>query len=295
MTVHDALVRGRACLSAFEDEGRFDALRLFEEIAGRNAAWILAHRDDDVPGDVIARYDVAIATRATGVPVAYVLGSVGFYGRTFGVTRDVLVPRPETEAVVECALAAARERDDACIRICDVGTGSGILAVTLACELARVRVTAIDLSEAALGVARENARRHGVAGRVRFVCGDVLSPLDPRDDDDRFDCIVANLPYVRRGDLAARPDPTAFEPVLALDGGPDGLDAYRALLARAPAHLRSGGTLVMEAGPDTVPGLAALAEAAFAAPADIVVHRDLALHERIVVVHLPRGVVAGQG
>ncbi len=280
MTVTDAIAFGRDRLRTFGTDGRFDALRLLEETLERDASWIIAHGEDPLSPAQTQRYETDIGRRATGEPVAYIVGSAGFYGRTFVVSPDVLVPRPESEGVVEIALGSLRAGP---VAVCDVGTGSGVLALTLACERADASVTAIDVSPAALAIARTNAGRLGVAQRVRFVMGNALDELAL---EDRFDCIVANLPYVRRGDLNPAPDATAFEPVLALDGGDDGLDVYRALLARAPAHLRAGGTLVMEAGPDTVPALATLAEATFAAPAEIVVHRDLALHERIVVVHL---------
>lgn len=280
-TIGDALVYGRKALALFGDEGRFDALRLLEEFLERHAAWIFAHGNEAIGEARAAQYVAALATRATGVPVAYIVGSAGFYGRIFSVTRDVLVPRPETEGVVELALAAFGDRRDRPCDICDIGTGSGIIAITLACERSSANVIAIDRSVAAIAVARANARALDVAERVQFVVSDMWGALAP---DITFDCIVANLPYVRRGDLKAAPDATAFEPALALDGGKDGLDLYRALLAQAPARLRAGGVLVMEAGPDTVPALATLAEEAFAAPAIIEVHRDLALHERIVVV-----------
>ncbi len=288
-TVGEALVRGRDRLRAFGDDGRFDALRLLEELLGRNAAWLFAHADERLGGDVAARYDAVLSRRATGMPVAYIVGFAGFYGREFAVTPDVLVPRPESEGVVELALASLQAhmaRGDEPVRICDVGTGSGILAITLACTLPAARVTASDVSPAALAVARANAERHGVEGRVRFACGDMWEALDP---DERYDCIVANLPYVCRGDLKTAPDATAFEPALARDGGWDGLELYRTLLAGAAQRLRPGGTLVMEAGPDTAGPLAALAEASFAPPAAIVVHRDLSLHDRIVAVHTALG------
>lgn len=281
VTVGEGLFYGRRALAAFGDEGRFDALRLLEEMLERNAAWIFAHGDDRLDATRVAQYMAAIATRATGVPVAYIVGSAGFFGRTFAVTRDVLVPRPETEAVVELAISALGDTGDAPWTICELGTGSGIIAITLACELPNALVTAVDISPAALAVAECNARTHAVAARVNFVVSDMWSALAP---GATFNCIVANLPYVRRDDLKSAPDATSFEPVLALDGGDDGLDAYRALLAQAPKRLRGGGVLVMEAGPDTVPALATLAEEAFAAPAIIEIHRDLALHERIVVV-----------
>jgi release factor glutamine methyltransferase len=280
-TVGDALLHGREVLVEFGDEGRFDALRLLEEILERNAAWIFAHGDERLGDAEALRYARALATRATGVPVAYIVGSAGFFGRTFAVTRDVLVPRPETEGVVEFVLAAFGDAREAPFAMCDLGTGSGIIAITLACERSHARITALDVSPAALSVAERNARAHDVAERMHFIESDMWDALAP---EITFDCIVANLPYVRRCDLKVVPDATAFEPVLALDGGDDGLDSYRALLAQAPKRLRAGGLLVMEAGPDTVPALAMLAEAAFAEPAIIEVHRDFALHERIVVV-----------
>ena len=268
-------------LAAFGDEGRFDALRLLEELLERNAAWIFAHGDDRLDDARAAQYAAVLATRATGVPVAYIVGSAGFFGRSFAITRDVLVPRPETEGVVELALSALGDAREAPFAICELGTGSGIIAITLARELPNAHVTAVDVSPTAVALAERNARAHEVADRVRFLVSDMWQELAP---GLTFDCIVANLPYVKRGDLKVVPDATAFEPVLALDGGADGLDAYRALLVQAPTRLRAGGVLVMEAGPGTVPALATLAEEAFAAPAIIEVHRDLALHERIVVV-----------
>ena len=274
-------MHGREMLAPFGNEGRFDALRLLEELLDCNAAWIFAHGDESIGESKAAHYAAALATRATGVPVAYIVGSAGFFGRIFAVTRDVLVPRPETEGVVELALAALAQRRDGGCEICDLGTGSGVIAITLACELPFAKVMALDRSAAALEVARANACALDVAERVEFVASDMWAALAP---EMTFDCIVTNLPYVRRGDLKAAPDATSFEPVLALDGGEDGLCCYRALLAQAPARLRAGGVLIMEAGPDTVPALATLAEEAFAAPAIVEVHRDLALHERIVVV-----------
>lgn len=279
MTVAEAVAHGRARLAASGDEGRFDALRLLEEILGRNAAWIFAHGDETLEGATSGSYARAIERRAQGEPVAYIVGNAGFFGRTFAVTSDVLVPRPESEMLVELACEALRERALAAPRICDVGTGSGILAVTLACELTSARVTAIDISPHALAVARANAETFAVASRVRFVAGDIFDRLD---EAERFDCIVANLPYVRSADLAPRPSSIAREPMLALDGGPDGLDPYRVLLASAPKRLAPGGTLFLEAGTDTTRALAELAVATFGRAACVHVHRDYAGHPRAV-------------
>jgi release factor glutamine methyltransferase len=280
VTVAEALAAARHRLRSDGEDGRFDAMRLLEDALERNAAWVLAHRDDPIPPSALARFEVAVTRRELGEPVAYIVGTAGFYGRTFRVTRDVLVPRPETEGLVTLALERLRARpaDASAPNLCDVGTGSGVLAVSLACEVAVARVTAIDLSPAALAVAAWNARAHGVAGRVACVVGDGLAEVD-----DVFDLVVANLPYVRTADLKRAPDPTSFEPRLALDGGADGLDAYRRLLADAAARLARPGVLLMEAGPDTVPPLANLARAAFPR-ATVVVHRDFARLERIVAV-----------
>jgi release factor glutamine methyltransferase len=260
------------------DSARFDAARLLSWILERDAAWLLAHPEASVSASQRERIDAAIARRAVGEPVAYITGSSGFFGRPFAVDARVLVPRPETEAVVEAALASVRAaKDSGRARICDVGTGSGAIAVSLACELPGAEVTAVDISESALAVARANARTHGVAPRIRFVCGDGL-----RSAGERFTCVVANLPYVRTAELAAAPDPTSFEPRAALDGGPDGLDLYRALLDDARRALEPEGTLVMEAGPDTVPELARLTRAALVGRSvEVVV--DYAGHDRLVI------------
>lgn len=283
MTIAGALAHGRERLASFGDDGRFDALRLLEESLGRNAAWLFAHGAEACDTAAIERYRSAIARRAAGEPVAYVVGSAGFYGRTFAVSRDVLVPRPESEMLVELARDALGETGNRARAICDVGTGSGILAITLACELRDARVTALDVSPSALAVARANADSLGVADRIRFVCSDLFAALDA---GDAFDCIVANLPYIRRADLAPPPDSIAREPMLALDGGPDGLAIYRTFLASAPARLAVGGVALLEAGADTTLALAELAVEAFGPDACVHVHRDYAGHPRVVDVRM---------
>jgi release factor glutamine methyltransferase len=261
------------------DEARYDATLLLAHVLRRDPAWLLAHDDAILSHHERERFEGALVRRERGEPVPYIIGTAGFYGRTFAVDARVLVPRPETELAIDIVLAHVRG-SNATPRLCDVGTGSGVIALTLALELPDANVTAIDISEAALAVARGNAAAFGIADSVRFVRGDGLQALD---DGERFTCVVANLPYVRTADLAPAPDPTAFEPRLALDGGADGLDAYRALLLVAPDVLAPGGLLVMEAGPDTIPPLAALARLAFP-NARVSSVRDLAALERFVVV-----------
>lgn len=283
MTVGEALGAARERLRAEVEAGRTDALRLLEWSAHRTAAWILAHRDDELETAACARYAGAIERRALGEPVAYIAGAAGFYGRTFAVTPDVLVPRPQSEHVVEAALGALRDGAPAVAepRVCDVGTGSGILAITLACELPAARVTAIDISAAALAVAARNAAYHGVAGRVRFLQSDAFARVAPHE---RFECIVANLPYVKTAELEPRPAPTAFEPVLALDGGPDGLAVYRKFLAGAAGRLTFPGAMFLEAAPGTATALADLVRAAAPESRTSVV-LDYGGRERVVVVH----------
>ncbi len=280
MTVGEALTYGRERLRVFGDEGRFDALRILEETLSRNAAWAFAHAEASLDAFLWQSYAEAIARRAAGEPVAYIVGSVGFYGRTFAVTPAVLVPRPETEFIVEIACQTLRARPSAA-RVCDVGTGSGILAITLACELPEARVTAIDISARALEVAARNAATHGVADRVEFLRGDTFGGIR---SGVAFDCIVANLPYIRSDDLEPARTALGFEPVAALDGGSDGLAAYRTLLATAPLRLTAGGLMVMEAGSDTTSRLAELAAQRFGTRGCVHVHRDYAGHPRIVVV-----------
>ena len=280
-TVGAALARGVERLRARGDGARYDATLLLGDALGCDAAWILAHGDEPLGAGAADRFAASLLRRAAGEPVPYIVGAAGFFGRAFAIDRNVLVPRPETEGVVEAALAHLRAEGPAAPRLCDVGTGSGVIAITLACELPDARVVASDVSAAALAVAERNAHAHGVAARIAFRCAAGMPQPGP---DARYEAIVANLPYVKSAELCPAPDPTSFEPRVALDGGPDGLASYRDLLAAAPSALAPGGLLVMEAGPDTVPALAALAADAFAGAGDVRVQHDLAGLERLVLV-----------
>ncbi len=209
---------------------------------------------------------------ATGVPQAYVTGWKGFYRREFAVNEHVLVPRPETEHLIEDALEFMRVPGRR--RILDVGTGSGAIACTLASEVPDAIVTASDVSLPALALAAQNAARLGVAERCTFVLADIAP-----GSEDRYDLVLANLPYVPSADVPQKPDPVGFEPRVATDGGPDGLEQYRKLLARAPGLVRRGALILMEAAPPTMAGLCALCEAAFPEAA-LTVHVDYAGLER---------------
>ena len=227
---------------------------LAARVLEKNSAWLIAHAQDAVSGDA-ERAFIALAERRTrSEPMAYILGEREFYGLEMQVTRAVLIPRPETELLVELALA--RIPGDAVARVLDLGTGSGAIAVALAKERPQAMLTAVDIDYAALGVARENARRHKV--RVRFFCGDWFGPLP----GESFDLIVSNPPYVADADPHLDLGDVRFEPRRALAGGADGLDCVRAIVAKAGAHLRPGGWLLIEHGYDQAGACRALLETA---------------------------------
>jgi release factor glutamine methyltransferase len=226
------------------DQAAIDAEVLVRHAAGWDRATYLTHRGEPIAPALAASYGLAVARRERREPVAYITGTREFWGLDFLVTPAVLIPRPETEFVVEAALARLIDRARAW-RIADVGTGSGCLAVALAHELANAEVTATDISSAALGVARRNAARHGVEPRVTCVETSLLEGVG-----GPFDLIVANPPYVPAShEPTLSPDVRDHEPRPALYGhGADGLDEIRALLAQAPSRLVDGGVLLMEFG-----------------------------------------------
>jgi release factor glutamine methyltransferase len=212
------------------------------------------------------------------------LGSVHFYGREFAIDSRVLVPRPETERLVDVTLAFMAHRDHTACRVLDVGTGSGVLACTLAAEIPSALVDATDRSADALALAAANARALGVGERCRFHLGNLAEPVT----GVRYDIVVANLPYVPTADIPPAPDPLAFEPRMALDGGPDGLRHYAALVPALPRLLAPGGIALLEAAPHQMDALRRLAARAFAG-AEVAIGRDLAGLERFAVVSSPPG------
>ena len=220
----------------------YEAEELLASAAGRPRGWFHARRREEAEITTAARFLDLLARRAAGEPLQYLLGEWEFLGRTFRVDPRALIPRGETEAIVEMARSAA----PAARVLLDAGTGSGILAVSLAIERPEARVVAVDRSEAALALARANATLHGVVSRVSFVASDWLSALAPRP---LFDLAVANPPYVPRVD-APHVEKTVsdHEPHLALFGGDDGLDAVRVLLAELPARLEPGAPFLFEIG-----------------------------------------------
>jgi release factor glutamine methyltransferase len=224
----------------------------------------------------LAAYRELVRRRADREPTAYLVGEKEFHGRRFRVDPRVLVPRPETELVLEAALAALPAGGQAL----DLCTGSGALGVSLALELPGVQVVATDVSLGALEVARENAARLGAAG-VAFLAGDLYGPVAP---GQRFDVIVSNPPYVPRGELDTLQPEVRREPRLALDGGEDGLAVSRRIAAGAPARLRPGGALVLEMHESHLDALPAICLESGFARAEA--RRDLAGLPRFVVAHM---------
>jgi release factor glutamine methyltransferase len=197
-----------------------------------------------------------VRRRARSEPVAYLVGHREFFGLEFRVTPDVLIPRPETETLVLETITLAKQRPQA--RILDVGTGTGCIAVSVVANVPDAKVTATDLYPRALEIARENAARHGVAERIRFLEGDLFVPLTP---SEQFDIIASNPPYVADGEMETLPpDVRLHEPAHALRAGPQGLDVVTRLITAAPAHLAPGGTLLVEIAPEQAPAVRSLLE-----------------------------------
>ncbi len=262
------------------DQAAIDAEVLARHLLGWDRATYLMRRDEPASGADRARYDALVERRARREPVAYITGSREFWGREFVVSPAVLVPRPETELLVEAVLARLGDRTRAW-RVADVGTGSGCLAVTLAAELPAAVVVATDVSGAALQIARTNAVRHGVDGRILTVQTSLLTGIN-----GPFDVVAANLPYIPSpcaGTLS--PDVRDYEPHEALFGpGEDGLDTIRGLLTQAASRLAPDGLLFLEFGFGQ--GEAMRAELARTPLRLIDVLRDLQGHERTLVAAL---------
>jgi release factor glutamine methyltransferase len=245
-TLHERVTQATHALTAAgynETEAALDAEVLARHALGWTREQMLVRWRDPVPPHFEPRYAPLLARRSHHEPVAYIVGHREFWGLEIAVTRDTLIPRPETELIVEEALAAAPHLS-AAPTIVDVGTGSGCLAVALAHELCSAKLIAIDVSTAALDVARRNAITHGVADRITWLVASMLEPVT-----SAVDLIVSNPPYVPLRDAATlQPDVRDYEPPVALFSGEDGLATIRALVTQAHGHLRQNGWLIFEFG-----------------------------------------------
>lgn len=268
-----------------------EAALLLAHVLGESREWVLAHPEAELTPEQSGRFAKLIEQAERGTPLPYLLGQWEFFGLNFKITPDVLIPRPETELLVEKALGKipnpkipksqaqpAKGTRTPNPKIVDVGTGSGIIAVTLAVKLPHVSIIAADVSAAALEVARANATIHGVAERVKFIHGDLL------EGAGQVNLICANLPYISTAELEVLPV-AKHEPALALDGGPDGLRVIERLLATAGDHLLPGGALLAEIGATQGQVAMALARKYFLS-ARLEVHKDLAGLDRLLEIEV---------
>lgn len=255
---------------------RLDAEVLLASVLAIDRVGVYLRFDQPLAAGEVDAYRELVRRRAGGAPVAYLTGVREFWSIPLAVSPDVLIPRPETELLIECVLASCRPAVSP-LRILDLGTGSGAVAIALARELPDADVVAVDVSPAAAAVAAANAQRAGVAARVAVVVGSWTSPLDAAA---RFDVIVSNPPYVPTAEMATLAAEVRAEPALALDGGADGLAAYRALVPEAMARLAPGGRVLVEVGAGQAEAVAAIFVAA--GLDGVAWHADLAGVPRVV-------------
>ena len=268
------------------DSPRLDAEVLLSHVLKKERIFLYVHFDQPMEAAELAAYKDCIKRRVQHQPVAYITGHKEFMGLDFRVTPATLIPRPDTEILVEAVLQRLKAGTEAeGSMIADIGTGSGAICLSLLNYLPRLQAVTVDISPEALAVAEENARELGLSERIEFMQGDMLEPLKEQSArfSGRLAAIVSNPPYIPRVDIAGlAPDVRAFEPIGALDGGEDGLDFYRRLLAEGAEFLQGDGFLAMEAGIHQAQQLKALAES-LPQWGRCEIIRDLAGIERVVV------------
>jgi release factor glutamine methyltransferase len=276
----EALQEGKRLLSPVSSEPGVEAELLLRHVLQFDRGQLYRRLSEQLDGHFEEAYRTFLARREAHEPTPYILGRKEFFGLEFEVSPAAIIPRPETEMLVEEAIAFARDRpSDQRLTIADIGTGCGAIAVTLAHLLPSAGVIAADKSADALALAQRNAERHRAAKPIRFLKGDLLAPIEAR-----VELVVANLPYVSTAEWEQLPPEIRDrEPRDALDGGPDGLREIRRLLSMAPDHLAEFGAIILEIGESQGDAVAELAEDAFPG-ADIRIETDLAGLDRMVVV-----------
>jgi len=266
---------------------RLDSEVLLANLLKLDRVGLYLNYDRPLSKEELSSFREIVKRRGAREPLQYITGHQEFWSLDFKVTPDVLIPRPETEILVEEALRAVRSQESGVWSILDLCTGSGCIAISIAHELKEAVVYAVDASEAALSIARENSERHGVKDRVIFLSGDLYKALEnrPPATDHRplfFDLIVSNPPYVKSSDIPnIQSEVRDFEPRMAVDGGPKGLDFYRRIVAGVGEYLATGGWLMMEVGEGQAEAVSEMIEDAgsFEAPSIV---KDLAGIERVV-------------
>jgi release factor glutamine methyltransferase len=277
LTIAEILQYYKSTAGSASDTPSLDGQVLLAHILGKPRTWLLAHPKFELSQLQISQFEDALSQIQANIPLPYILGHWEFYGLDFSINPSVLIPRPETELLVEEALSWLRAHPDR-RRAADIGTGSGCIAVSLAKHSPNVKLIATDISAKALHVARVNAQKHNVEGFIEFINADLLSPL--RGQHVRYDLICANLPYIPTNMLHTLPV-YCREPTLALDGGADGLNSIRQLLLDAPKCLEPSGLLLLEI--DSSQGVSALALSQEAFPhGSVHLLEDLAGHARLI-------------
>ena len=266
-----------ARLGKVSDTPGLDVQELMAHIINRSRSWVMAHSEKSLTGDQVLELESLLARLEGGEPLPYVLGRWDFFNLEFEISKDVLIPRPETELLVERAIAWLRLHPES-TRVADIGTGSGCIGIALAVNVPSISVFATDISPAALELARRNAIRFGVESRIEFSQQDLFPP------EDEYHLVVSNPPYIPTHTLHKLPV-YGREPTLALDGGTDGLDLVRRILAEAPDRLIPGGHLFMEIEASQGPAVLSLAYDSFG-EAEIHLHKDLSGRERLLEVQV---------
>jgi release factor glutamine methyltransferase len=280
---------GRALVAATQrleeagsDTANLDAQVILAHVLGKERGWLFAHYDQALSEDEAETFAELVARRAAAEPVAYLVGHREFYGLDLNVDRRVLIPRPETELLVDAVLDHIDSRTNQSVQMVDVGTGSGAVAVAVAANCPSVTIYAVDLSASALEVAKENVARHDNRGQITLLQGDLLTPLP-----QRVDIIAANLPYITSGDYPnLMADVRDYEPRLALEAGPEGLDLIERLLAQAPAYLNPGGVLFLEIGANQGQAVIKLVERILPEAHHLGLRQDYHGYDRLVVIGL---------
>ncbi|MDQ7027949.1 MAG: peptide chain release factor N(5)-glutamine methyltransferase [Anaerolineae bacterium] len=275
MTIRETLQAAYQRLSHI-DSARLDAQILLSHVLDVEKAYLIAYDDRVLSADEAAQFESLLQRRAMGEPIAYILGTKGFYDLDFIVTPDVLIPRPETEHLIEAALQWARRKEKMSLFAADIGTGSGAIAVTFAKHTPQAHVHAVDISSAALTIAQENASRNQAT--IQFHHGNLAQPLI--DANLQLDLLMANLPYIRSDEMPMLAV-SKHEPHLALEGGDDGLDLVRDLLRQVPQVCHAGALILLEIGAEQGQAVLDFANETLS-PKNATIIKDYAGHDRIV-------------